>query len=185
MSNIKVLCLTGFSECGKSTAGEFLSKSNFYRLKCSKLLYEKAVREVPECVDKSIWSTIKNLEKKFGKQGLSEQLVHELINRIQGTEHNYYVVDSVASLPVVNRLRESFGKENVKILALLSSEKTRLERCRTEGEREQLLLKDAGKELWGLKELITNADYTLDNEVSLDSFISNLDKVANIFKEER
>jgi dephospho-CoA kinase len=77
-----------------------------------------------------------------------------------------------------------FGKENVKILALLSSERTRLERCRTENECEELLRKDAGKVSWGLKELIANADYTLENEGSLKDFRANLAKIIWSFQGE-
>jgi nucleoside diphosphate kinase/dephospho-CoA kinase len=181
MNNKKVMFgLSGMTECGKSTAGEYFNSKGVRRLKIIKVLDLVRAEHNPEKeLNQFVDDAIKN-DPNWLRQAFADKLLEEM-DRLH---IQYCSLESMGDPEMVYYLRARFPSEFFSIYIDASLEKRiehqmiRKNLTDVEEAKEILVPKDRFKEdFWHMPDIMDIADVVIDNNGTLSEFTSKLDEL--------
>ena len=125
----------------------------------------------------NIGKIARDLRIKFGEDVIAQRC----IEKIREIEKNVILIDGIRSMIEVIRFREQW---KLFIIAIKSPDETRIKRIKARGRSddtidvEQILERDRRETEFGLRDVIDNADFSIENNRETDFLISQVQKLV-------
>ncbi|MFX1408969.1 MAG: AAA family ATPase [Promethearchaeota archaeon] len=172
---MKVIAICGLPGAGKSTAIEAIRDLGSV-IVMGDIIRNEAIKRNIEPNSENLGKIAKELRLKYGPNIIAKKCV-DLINQ---QKDNIIFVDGLRSMEEVNVFREYW---KFPIIAIIIDEKNRFERlfkrARSDDPKSLADLKERDKReiLFGLKEVLINADYRIINDSTKNNLRERIRKV--------
>jgi len=181
LGNKVIFALTGMSECGKSTVGEYLDSMGIKRLKIVKLFERIHTMWSP---DQEFYEFLSQQEER-DPYALWDAFIDELLMEMEHLKVRASSVESLYGGGLGPYLRQKLG-DHFHILFIDISQAIRLRRqmqrenlSNIEDAKKYLLPRDKVKEKSGIPALKDISDEVIDNSVTLKRLHRDIDLIIN------
>ncbi len=173
---MRILCITGMRGCGKTVFGEVARGEGHPIYEMRNIVVELMNEQNIIVNNRNIREFAKNLREQYGKSIVAEKMV-EKING--GGKKDVAIIVGIRGMYEIRTFREAFGDENVIIVAIHSSPRTRFERVMKRTNKsddpktyDEFLWSEEMELGYGVSKVIALADRMIVNESSLEEYIS-------------
>ncbi len=178
---LKIVCVTGMRGCGKTVFGQLVRSKGYPVYEMSSIVVEMMNNENVIINNNTMREYAKGIREKFGKSVVAERMVEKI--QKEKVSSDVLVIVGIRGMYEIRMFRETFGENNVILLAIHSPPRVRFERV-INRERKIDDPKTYDEFLWseeielgyGISKAIALADKMIVNDGSIDGFIAKCEE---------
>jgi dephospho-CoA kinase len=175
---MKVLGLVGMPGSGKDEVCNILS-ARFDVVRMGDAVIEETQHRGLEISDANVGKVAVDLRVKEGMDAIARRI----LPKIKDSKKEAVLINGIRGFDEINYFKNNLG--DFEILAVLSSPKTRFKRLSARKREDDVQDIEAFRErdrrelAWGLEKAIAKADYTIDNEGTLEELKEHVTDFMN------
>jgi len=168
---LKVIGFVGRQASGKTTAAKFLRDDEIPVVRMGDTVRKETKERGLEPTVDNIGQVANELRRENGLDAIAELS----IPHIKKQDSDLVLVDGIRGKKEVDAFRREFGDDFLSV-AIISSQETRFNRIKQRKREDdaaswdQFVKKEEREDSWGLDEAISEADYKIENENSIETF---------------
>ena len=169
---MRIIAFTGMPLSGKSEAVEIAKSFGLPVVRMGDMVWEEVKNQGLELTDRNVGSIANSMRNKHGKDIWAKRTIEKIISE-KLTEK--VVVDGIRNVEEIYLFKKKLSK-NFILIAITSSNEIRKNRALSrkridDSSNVKSIEKRDKRELgWGICEVISKADITISNEVSMGEF---------------
>ncbi len=179
---MKVVCITGMPGCGKEEFLKVAVQKGFVVVRMGDIVREEALKHGLPMTDRAVGTFADEERKKHGYGVWAERTFPRVNSELN-------LIDGVRGSAETEVYRTAFpGK--LYIVAVLASPTIRFARIQERRRADdpmtesEFKVRDARELSWGLGEVISNADFKVENEGDLEGYRESAEEVLDIILKE-
>jgi dephospho-CoA kinase len=181
----KIVAICGMPGSGKGEISKFAIEHEIPVLSMGDMVRAESENRGLEETPGNIGLVAVSLRQQFGEQVLADRLV-PFVETLSQTFVPIIMIEGIRGTAEATAFQNKWG-ENFTILAIKSDEEKRWQRIRLrgrgeDGSRDDFVIRNLREKKWGLEDLITQADYEITNNSSLNELKQEFQTWLNSIK---